>query len=43
MYLDKNHRNRLTIGKTLRALKALRKKDATATPLPPSPTLQAYK
>jgi hypothetical protein len=43
MFLDKKEKNRLTIGKTLRRLKQLRKKDSTAKVLPLTPELESYK
>jgi hypothetical protein len=43
MYLDKNIKNRYTVGKELRKLKQLRKKDPTASVLPLTPELKAYK
>ena len=43
MFLDKKNKNKLTIGKQLRLLKGLRKKDTSATILPLTPELKAYK
>ncbi len=37
MYLDKKNKNKLTVGKQLRKMKQLRKKDNTATKLPLTP------
>jgi hypothetical protein len=37
MYLDKKDKNRFTVGKQLRKLKQLRKRDHNATLLPISP------
>ncbi len=43
MYLDKNTKNRYTVGKELRKNKELRKKDSKAKVLPLTPALQAYR
>jgi hypothetical protein len=43
MFLDKNIQSRYTIGKHLRKLKGLRKKDAEAKRIPLPEELQLYK
>ena len=43
MFLDKKVKNRYTIGKELRKLKQLRKRDPLAKVLPLTPELEAYK
>lgn len=43
MFLERRQKNRLSVGKQLRRLKGLRRKDESAQQLPAPPALQEYK